>query len=346
MFLTEFWYIAALRHEIDATPKRRLILGKPVVLYRAPDGAAVALEDRCIHREVPLSMGSVCADGTLQCLYHGLRFDPAGACVHIPEQTLIPAGARVRAYTLIERGEWAWIWLGDTPPDQAAIPPYPWFERPGWRARTGRLHVRANYRLVVDNLLNMAHLPFVHPRTIGSEGVVRDAKVTTRREGNKVRLSRRMYDIEPPPTYRQAGGFEGHVNRWQDIEFSAPGFFEFSTGVIDAAHPIPEDGEAALATNARILARHTMHGVVPETERSVNYYVGFSYDPERMDESTADFVYESVFNTFMEDVAVLEAQQDNMELVPDAPRIDIVSDVAGLHAMRVIADLERHQGAI
>ena len=48
-----------------------MILGEPVVLFRKEDGTPVALEDRCVHRHLPLSMGRLVGDH-LQCHYHGL----------------------------------------------------------------------------------------------------------------------------------------------------------------------------------------------------------------------------------------------------------------------------------
>jgi phenylpropionate dioxygenase-like ring-hydroxylating dioxygenase large terminal subunit len=345
MFLRDHWYIAAFQRDVGAKPLRKILLGEPIVLYRAPDGEAVALEDRCSHREVPLSMGVALPDGSLQCAYHGMRFDRRGVCTHIPEQSRIPNEAKVRAYPVVESGEWVWLWMGDPArADAALIPAYPWFNRPGWRTRLGHIHVKCDYKSLVDNLLNMAHLPFVHPRTIGSEGVVKDAKVTVDRKLDGVRLSRRMYDIEPPPTYKTAGGFEGNVNRWQTIDFMAPSFFEFDTGVIEAGHEIPDTSRPGkFASNAKILSRHSMHGVVPETERSANYFVGFAYDPADMSETSADFVFDSVYKTFLEDVDILEAQQSNMELAPGRRRIDMASDAAGLHAMRILERLEAAQ---
>ena len=88
-----------------------------------------------------------------------------------------------------------------------------------------------------------------------------------------------------------------------------------------------------------------MHGVVPETEASTNYFVGFAYDPAGMAEATADFVFDSVYKTFLEDVDILEAQQRNMELAPGRRRIDMASDAAGLHAMRVLEQLEAARAA-
>ncbi|MDB5570668.1 MAG: vanillate O-demethylase oxygenase [Hyphomicrobiales bacterium] len=345
MFLKNFWYIAGFRRDVGATPVRRLVLGRPVVLYRTPQGEAVALEDRCVHRQAPLSLGAVQADGAIQCPYHGIRFNPDGACAFIPEQTRIPRDARVRAYPTLERGDWVWIWTGDPAlADEASAPAYPWFARAGWKTRTAHLHVKCDYRFIVDNLLNMAHLPFVHPRTIGGDGVVEDAKVSVTRGERSVRLARRMYDVEPPPTYRKAGGFTGLVNRWQTIDFMAPGCFEFHTGVIETGHAPLEPDFDAPKPNARVLDRHTMHAVTPETEGSTNYYVGFAYDPQDVSDEMADFIFEQTYATFQEDVVILEAQQINQDLTPGERTIDIVSDAAGNHALRILHELEAAQG--
>ena len=156
VFLYNHWYIVGFRRDLTSKPRRVIVAGLPLALYRLNDGSAVALEDRCPHREVPLSMGSVQSDGTLQCLYHGIRFDKHGACKFIPEDTRIPAGAQVRSFPVREHGEWVWVFMGDPALASTVSPPdYPWFTREGWKARTGHLHVKCNYKLIVDNLLNM-----------------------------------------------------------------------------------------------------------------------------------------------------------------------------------------------
>ena len=79
MFLRNYWYVAASAGEIGRKPFRRVILNEPVVMFRAEDGTPVALEDRCPHRRLPLSMGRLIGGDVLQCHYHGLRFDRTGA---------------------------------------------------------------------------------------------------------------------------------------------------------------------------------------------------------------------------------------------------------------------------
>ena len=64
--LEDVWYVAALAEELTATPIARTICGFPMVLYRGESGRPVALEDRCPHRQAPLSMGNVRGD-QIQC---------------------------------------------------------------------------------------------------------------------------------------------------------------------------------------------------------------------------------------------------------------------------------------
>ena len=90
-FVHNAWYAAAYSDELVAgKPLGCVLLGEPVVLYRRADGAPAALEDRCVHRSLPLSMGRVRGD-VLECGYHGLQYDCEGTCVRIPGQSTIPA---------------------------------------------------------------------------------------------------------------------------------------------------------------------------------------------------------------------------------------------------------------
>src|SRR3954454_14776378 len=94
MFLWNSWYVAAWNHElIDGKKVARMILERPIVLYRGASGKVVALDDRCCHRAAPLSMGRIEGDD-IRCMYHGMKFDPAGKCIQIPGIGLDSAEAR------------------------------------------------------------------------------------------------------------------------------------------------------------------------------------------------------------------------------------------------------------
>jgi len=141
MFLKNFWYVAASDHEVARKPFGRMILGEPIVLFRKEDGTPVALEDRCVHRHLPLSMGKLVGDH-LQCHYHGLRYDCTGRCVRVPGQNTIPPSAQVKSYPVVERYRWLWIWMGDPAlADPDKITDFHWLDDPNWGAKSCYLHV-------------------------------------------------------------------------------------------------------------------------------------------------------------------------------------------------------------
>src|SRR5579883_3451241 len=132
MFLRNYWYVAAFPEEIGRTLTARRILGEDVVLFRAEDGRPVALEDRCAHRRLPLSAGRLIGD-TMQCGYHGLVYDCAGACIKIPGEARVPRTARVRRYPVVERHRYLWIWPGDAEAaNETLIPDYSRVADPSW----------------------------------------------------------------------------------------------------------------------------------------------------------------------------------------------------------------------
>ena len=90
MFLRNTWYIAAWNRELGDKPMAVRVLGEDIVLYRKSDGSAVALEDACPHRKLPLSMGRIKGDA-IECGYHGLTFDGGGTCIEAPTQAQTPA---------------------------------------------------------------------------------------------------------------------------------------------------------------------------------------------------------------------------------------------------------------
>lgn len=54
--------------------------GEPVCLIRHA-GRITAVSDNCTHQDFALSLGDVLPDGTIQCAWHGARFDCASGAV-------------------------------------------------------------------------------------------------------------------------------------------------------------------------------------------------------------------------------------------------------------------------
>jgi phenylpropionate dioxygenase-like ring-hydroxylating dioxygenase large terminal subunit len=130
MSLSDYWYVACESAALDARPLGLSLLGQPLVLFRGDGHRPVALLDRCPHRNVPLSLGSVRA-ATLECRYHGWRFDAQGSCVHVPHRCGVaaPASAReqsnkARATRFATREQDGLVWCWGRPDAEPSHAPY------------------------------------------------------------------------------------------------------------------------------------------------------------------------------------------------------------------------------
>ncbi len=334
MFLKNFWYVAAWDREIADKPVGRIFLNEPVVMFRGSDGKVVAMEDKCPHRRVPLSMGKVVEGGLLQCHYHGLRFDSTGTCVRIPGQEAIPPTAKVRTYPVVERYHWVWIWMGDpAQADPATIPDYHYLDSPDWGAKGTYIHVKANWQLIVDNLLDLTHLAFVHESTIGNAAVAENAEVRVKRTPGGVLVTRWMIDKPAPPTYVKAGGFTTNVDRWQFIDFLPPAFLRLSVGATPTGTGAPE-GRFVNGIHMR-----NLNAITPETEKTSHYFWAQAHDFDVKNEKLTDMIFEQVKTAFLEDKAVFEAQQQVIDHDTSESQVDIHADAGGLQARRILSRL-------
>ena len=332
MFLRNSWYVAAWASEVTRMPRARTLLGEPVVFYRDEAAIPVALEDRCCHRSLPLSLGRTVADG-LQCGYHGLVFDRTGAVVRVPGQTSVPPGARVRAYPLVERWRLIWIWMG--PPERAdpgLIPDWFWTDHPDWALVPGNgaepLHVRCNYELVTDNLLDLTHLTYVHGGSIGNEALV-DFPMQLDRLADGVRTMRWILDRPPPPFHKRAGNFAGNVDRRMVTTSIAPGFS------VNEASSFEAGQGAELGKKVRGISVQVMNAPTPETERSTHYFYAHARNFALGDAAMDQAFRTNYSGVFHEDRVILEAQQRALERPTDTPEIDINGDAAALAMRRI-----------
>jgi phenylpropionate dioxygenase-like ring-hydroxylating dioxygenase large terminal subunit len=339
MFLRNYWYVAATDAEIGREPIGRVILGEPIVFFRSEQGTPVAFEDRCPHRHLPLSMGKLVGDD-LQCRYHGLRFGTDGRCVRIPGQDHIPQAAKVRTYPVVERYHWIWIWMGDPAlADPSTITDFHWLDDAGWGAKTSYLHVKANWQLVVDNLLDLTHLAFVHETTIGNLALAEHAKVNVTRAPNNVVVTRWIIDQDPPPTFKKVGGFTGNVDRWQIIDFVPPAFLRLDVGATPTGTGAPE-GKRVGGINMR-----NLNAITPETETTSHYFWGQAHDFDVKNPETTNKIFEQIRTAFLEDVDVFSGQQRNLDLMPNPPQVDIAADAGAIQARRILTRLHGEEQA-
>jgi phenylpropionate dioxygenase-like ring-hydroxylating dioxygenase large terminal subunit len=163
------WTPAVLARELGARPLATRLAGESVVLFRDGRGGVGAMIDRCPHRGVKLSLGEVTPEGGLACKFHGWCFDRDGACVHVPLNDLSPQKRErlgATALPAVEAGGLVWVFTGARAPDQGPHVPDA-FTEPGWSRWYLQTDWSCHWTRAMENMLDMAHVPFVHKRTIG-----------------------------------------------------------------------------------------------------------------------------------------------------------------------------------
>lgn len=330
MFLKNQWYAAALSSELEAgRPVGRMICGEPVVMFRTESGALAALEDRCPHRYAPLSLGE-CIGESIACSYHGIRFGPTGECTLIPQQSTIPTLMRVKAYPLVERWGWAWIWLGDaSSADPASIPNYWWFEAEGWKSFYRLFRLKANYELCADNLLDLSHTPFLHKTSVGVPEMV-TAPVETRVEGDTVYQHRVMENVKPSPFVAEWGQFKGRINRRATVTWVPAANI--------SAEMIYEDADTSITVMLT-------NPLTPETEKSTHVWFAWSRNfgsDDANDPMSQSFEAQSL-QILQEDLSLMEFQQENVDRAEAFRPAIISSDATLVQARRVLDRLRKQE---
>lgn len=144
------------------------VAGTPVVLFRDREGRPVALVDRCPHRGVALSLGTV-RDGCLVCPFHGWELRGDGSVAHVP---WVPDAKREKlggiALPTAELAGLVWIHTAVEPPAEGPQV-HPAFLRDDVRVSSFVVTWKTHWTRAMENMLDWPHLPFVHARTIGKE---------------------------------------------------------------------------------------------------------------------------------------------------------------------------------
>jgi phenylpropionate dioxygenase-like ring-hydroxylating dioxygenase large terminal subunit len=143
-----------------------VVLGEEIVLWRGASGPH-AWQDLCIHRGVRLSLGKVVDNCTLRCAYHGWTYNEAGQCVHMPAHPSLKPPSRAQAKTYSCREEAGLIWIS-LEPGSSHPPRLAECTDPAFRAiPCGPYPSAAGAPRLIENFLDVAHLPIVHEGTLG-----------------------------------------------------------------------------------------------------------------------------------------------------------------------------------
>ena len=167
--IRKLWYAVLESSELGREPLGVTRLGERLVFWRDETGKPACFYDRCAHRGAALSLGEI-REGRIQCPFHGLEYDPSGRCVRIPangREAPVPPQFRMRSYPTHEEYGIIWIWWGEDPPADLE-PPLFFEDLKGMKVwKTVRDPWDNHYTKVLENQLDVVHLPFVHRTTIG-----------------------------------------------------------------------------------------------------------------------------------------------------------------------------------
>jgi vanillate O-demethylase monooxygenase subunit len=333
--------VAGWSHELaPQKPIGLSILGQPIVIYRGATGRIVALEDRCVHRLAPLSLGR-CEGDRLRCMYHGMLYAPDGVVVEIPGQEQIPPQAKVRSYPVVERHSWLWVWMGVVDEaDEALIPPAVGLDHPDFNLGHGQLDYEAEARLINDNLLDFSHLTFVHAESFGT------APQFAEEVGNIRPIERGIH------YQRWTENSLGSSSRKSDVpmdsymayDFLIPGVLLMTGGVFPLGTAKSLDYGDPDLSKAASGVTFTSQAVTPLTEKTSRYF--FSWGPRRDhgDAAHRDMLMAIAAKAFGEDKVMIEAQQRVVDHTPGARVMPTAHDRGVTLYNRLIDKLVKNEG--
>jgi len=331
MFLKNSWYCGGWANDLKDTPTSLKVLGKLIVIYRGEDGTPIAMDGICPHRFAPLAKGKVEGDN-ISCPYHGLVYNKEGQCILNPHaDNFIPDNAKVNTYPIVENDGVLWLWMGDAEPDKSRILDSSWITSGDYSVVTGYLHVEANYQMIMDNLLDLTHVAYVHPDTVGGDpelsvGAQMDYNFDIT-DGDTIHSNYTVRNMGPTPLLepwwgKRTGDFRAEM-RWKpasclelDVRMSPPG-----------------------ADKTEGIHSPSFHLLVPETETSTHYFYAQARNVLIHDEEQTAFMAEMTRRAFEdEDEPMIRACHENMEYPDlfDNDPVSLQSDVAGIQARRML----------
>ena len=318
VFARDCWYVAALRSEVGRDPLERTICDEPMLLYRTEAGQPVAMYGLCPHRYFPLAMGRLVGDA-IECGYHGFTFDRGGKCVRMPAQDGKGAGFVQRTYPVAEHGPWLWVWPGE--PSRADTGKLPRLEplglAPDGAAQEGWTRYvdpprpfKARSQLLVDNLLDLTHVTFLHGAMLDTASLVRARMSFEELDHGGLLITRHVTGVEWDGYwdfhFLPENRFAGRADYVLPTYYLSPGLIAtagFQTVRVDGRSDVP----AALGRFKYI------HALTPSTRHSGLYFFAQARNI-RLDDAAFDAVNTPLTNAVIQqDIVAVEAME---------PRID------------------------
>ena len=199
-----------------------------------------------------------------------------------------------------------------------------------WATTPGYIYVKTNYQFILDNLMDLTHVSYVHKKTIAGDPREATTPTKTERLDDGVRVGRWMIDFAPPPLFAKAGNFTSNVDRWQWVTWHPPATVYLDVGCAKTGSGAPQ------GDRSQGISIWSSHLLTPETETSSHYMFCFARDFNIGDAAMSKLMFEGSKATFLEDADMLEAVQANRTGGSLDGLIHVNADAAQLQARRML----------
>jgi phenylpropionate dioxygenase-like ring-hydroxylating dioxygenase large terminal subunit len=322
------WYPIAASEEVGRSPLARRLLDVPLVLYRSTSGEPVALEDRCAHRPVRLSDGTVEGD-LIRSSYTGFAYDATGRCVSVPSQDHVPYDAAVRSFPVRDDGSFVWTWVGEpglatlrTPPDTSLL------RREGWTSFGGVLDTAAGLGLLLENFCDITHVAqldhdIAPPALVAGPTPPMQVEVSE----TTVRFTRSFPAAPLAAWHAQVLELpeDAHHEQVEEGEFVSPGFW-VARWSVDVSGQGARDGRQTFVFS---------HALVPVSANRTrhSWRVSRNYSSSAGADGTMKPLFEAYYARVAE---ALEQMQHILDTEGARHEVAVAADAAVTHVRRIV----------
>jgi phenylpropionate dioxygenase-like ring-hydroxylating dioxygenase large terminal subunit len=326
--LPNCWFILCASHELGRRPLARKLQGTPLVLFRGEGGRPAALLDRCPHRNVPLSLGSV-VGGQLQCGYHGWTFDSAGECRAIPGISGDTRSKARCAAAYATRELDGFVWVYSTPGAEPETEPYrfPLLNERGYSTVRRMLRAPGSLHATLENTLDVPHTAFLHGGLFRTAKKSNEIDVVVRRSSTQVEAE---YIGEPRPkglvgrVLAPGGGVVQHFDR-----FLLPSIAQVEYRIGNDSH--------LMVTSA----------MTPVSDWDTLVYAVVTFRLPIPHWLVKPFLTPVALHIFSQDARVLKEQTDTIHRFGTEMYVSTELDVLGPAILRLLRSVEREKpGAV
>ncbi len=217
---------------------------------------------------------------------------------------------------------------------------FPYHDQIGeWNFRYNRYDIAANYMFMIDNLMDLTHLGYVHLSTIGGHSDEQnEAELTTERTDNGAHYVRWMMGSTPPPAFTQGGGFRGKIDRWGDFEYVAPASVLQWAGAHDAG-----TGGRENRNKPGGLVFRLFHQATPADDSSFHYFFSTAVRGKAKDDPANIAFHKANMEAFLEDKLFMESQQEIVSQDPSRALMLRTHDKAVAYARQAMHRLQERQ---